>query len=129
MPVAGTRAAVPVLRDPRAGYALFGGAAVAVFPASVVDSPAGTTAAGGPAPRPLGLALDKWVHAGAYGVLAGPLCLATRARTTGAVLLAVLAVTAYGFGIELAQANAAGAGMAGLAWCLVLVFGPSREST
>lgn len=123
--------------DPRAGYALFAFAAAAVLVASVVDPPTGTATAA-TAPRPLGVPLDKWVHAGTYAVLAVLLCHATRARTTRAVLLAAAAVAAYGLAVELVQgtlparsfeladaaANAVGAGVAALAWRVGLGIDP-----
>jgi VanZ family protein len=130
MPVAAAPVAVRA-REPRARYALFAFAAAAVFVASVVDPPTGgAVTAVGSAPSPLGVPLDKWVHAATYAVLAGLLCYATRARTTRAVLLAAVAVAGYGFAIELVQAtlpartfepadalaNAAGAVLAALAW-------------
>lgn len=126
MPVAGTLPRVRALGN-QAGYALFAAAAVAVFVASVVSPPA---AVSGPTPRPLGVPLDKWVHAGAYAVLSGLLCFATRAQRTRGVLLAAAAVAVYGLAIELVQvplsvrsfdladaaANATGAALAALAW-------------
>ena len=119
--------------DPRVGYALFAFAAAAVLVASVVDPPSGTAPAAA-IPRPLSIPLDKWVHAGTYAVLAVLLCHATRARTTRAVLVAAVAVAAYGFAVELVQwtlparsfeladaaANAVGSGLAALAWRLGL---------
>lgn len=81
-------------------------------------------------PSPLGIGLDKWVHAGSYGLLTGLLAWARRSRTVvGVAALAALAV-GYGAGIELLQglvpsrgtsagdfsANAVGAAVAGLAW-------------
>jgi VanZ family protein len=120
---------VRAFSDSRVGYAVFAFAAGAVLVASVVDPPTGTATAAA-APRPLGIPLDKWVHAGTYAVLAVLLCHATRPRTNGAVLLAAVVVASYGFGIELVQAtlparsfelgdavaNAVGSGLAALAW-------------
>jgi VanZ family protein len=111
-------------------YAVFGLAAAAVFLGSVVAPPTGGPVASAAVPRPLGVPLDKWIHAGGYAVLAGLLCYATSARTTRAAVLAALVVSGYGFGIELVQgtlpartfdladaaANAAGSGLAALAW-------------
>ena len=135
---------VPGLRAPvragaidanRGGYALFAGCAAVVFLASVVDPP---SAAAGSVPRPLGVAPDKWVHAGAYAGLVGLLCRATGARATRAVLLAAVAVSGYGLAVEFVQgalparsfeladaaANAVGAGLAALAWRVRLAVGP-----
>jgi VanZ family protein len=128
IPVAGTRPGVRALGDSRLGYAVLAVAAVGVFVASVVPPPAAAT--GPPAPRPLGVPLDKWIHAGAYGVLALLLCFATRARRTRTVVLAAVVVAAYGLAIEFVQAplparsfdlvdaaaNATGAALAALAW-------------
>lgn len=132
---AGLRVPVRSFRDDRVGYALFAVSAAVVFLTSVVDPPAG--AAAGPVPRPLGLALDKWAHAGAYALLAGLLCHTTGARATRAMLLAAVVVATYGFAIETVQAilparsfeladvaaNAVGAGLAVLAWRTRLWFG------
>jgi len=129
MSVAGTPAAVRALRESER-YAVFGLAAVAVFLGSVVDPPAGGAVASAAAVRPLGVPLDKWVHAGWYAVLAGLLCYARSARSTRAAVLAALVVSGYGLGLELGQgplpartfdladaaANAAGSGSAALAW-------------
>jgi hypothetical protein len=128
MPTAEVVLPVRVRRDDRVGYALFVGFAAAVLLASVVDPPTG--AGVDPVPRLLGLALDKWVHAGTYAVLAGLLCYATGARAVRAVLLAVVVVATYGLAIELVQAtlparsfeladvaaNTVGAALATLAW-------------
>ncbi|MDS0259428.1 VanZ family protein [Haloarcula sp. S1CR25-12] len=88
---------------------------------------------GGPTPAPLGIALDKWVHAGSYGVLAFLLSWGRGSRTVAATaVLAALAV-GYGVGIELLQtlvpsrslsvadvlANAVGAVLGALAWAAV----------
>jgi VanZ family protein len=99
--------------------------AVSLLPAPETGGP--------PLPAPLGIALDKWVHAGSYGVLTGLLARARRSRD--AVVVGALAAFAigYGVGIELLQglvpsrgtsgadavANTVGAALAGLAW---LVF-------
>lgn len=129
IPAAVAGAAVRARHDTRARYALFACGAAAVFVASVLDPPTGAPAAVS-APRPFGVPLDKWLHAGTYAVLAGLLCHATRARTTRAALLAAAAVACYGLGIELVQgtlpartfeladalANAVGSGLAALAW-------------
>ncbi|MDS0221921.1 VanZ family protein [Haloarcula sp. S1AR25-5A] len=78
----------------------------------------------------LGVALDKWVHAASYGVLAVLLAWGRRARNVVAVAVLVAVSVCYGAGVELLQglvpsrgtsgadfvANAAGAVLAGLAW-------------
>ncbi|MBX0325377.1 VanZ family protein [Halomicroarcula sp. F13] len=84
-------------------------------------------------PTLLGVALDKWVHAGSYGVLTTLLAWGRRTRTVAVVAaLATLAV-GYGAGIEFLQglvatrdtsgadflANAVGAGLAGVGWLAV----------
>jgi VanZ family protein len=128
MPVAGTQPSVRALGDPRLGYAVLAVAAVGVFVASVVPPPAAAT--GPPAPRPLGVPLDKWIHAGGYGVLALLVCFVTRARRTRTVILAAAVVAAYGLAIEFVQAplptrsfdlvdaaaNTTGAALGALAW-------------
>ena len=126
------------LRDPRAGYALFIAAAVAVFVVSVVPPPA---AVSGPSAGPIGVPLDKWVHAGAYAVLAVLLCFAVRARRTRSVLLVAAAVAVYGLTIEFVQgplpdrafdlvdaaANAAGTALAALAWRAAVALRTRRD--
>ncbi|MBX0287343.1 VanZ family protein [Haloarcula salinisoli] len=58
---------------------------------------------GPPLPAPLGIALDKWVHAASYGALTGLLAWARRSREVVVVgALAAFAV-GYGVGIELLQ--------------------------
>lgn len=118
------------LRDRQVDYALVAGFASAVFLASVVDPPTGAAGAAATVPRPLGLPLDKWVHAGTYAVLAGLLCRATDARTAWVVLLAAGVAASYGAAIEVVQAtlparsfevgdlvaNAVGATLMGVAW-------------
>ncbi len=88
---------------------------------------------GGAPPAPLGIALDKWVHAGSYAALAVLLAWARESQKLAAVALAVAVAVGYGAGIELLQglvpsrgtsgadavANTVGAALAGLAW---LVF-------
>lgn len=80
---------------------------------------------------PLGVAADKWIHAGGYAVLAAAVA-ATLGRRPGArvVLLVLLAVVGFGLGVEGVQAvlpwrdgapgdaaaNAAGAALALAAW-------------
>jgi VanZ family protein len=127
------RACVQTPSDRRVDYALVAGFAATVFVASVVDPPtaaAATSTAAGGLPRPLGLPLDKWVHAGTYAVLAGLLCRATDARAVRVVLLAALLAATYGAAVEVVQAtlparsfevgdlaaNAVGATLAGVAW-------------
>lgn len=97
-------------------------------------------------PALFGLALDKWVHAGSYGLLTGLLVWGHERRTVVAVgALAVLAI-AYGGGIELLQwavpsrdisgldflANAVGAVLAGVVWAVLgdvtpLAWRPSEQ--
>ena len=59
--------------------------------------------AGRPIPVLLGVALDKWVHAGSYAVLAWLLARARGSRTLAAVVPVVALAACYGGGIELLQ--------------------------
>ncbi|WP_254279239.1 VanZ family protein [Haloarcula marina] len=84
-------------------------------------------------PALLGVSLDKWVHAGSYGLLTGLLAWGRRTRTVAAVALLVGVVVAYGAGVEFLQglvasrttsgadflANAVGAVLVGVAWLAV----------
>ena len=88
---------------------------------------------GGPTPEPLGIALDKWVHAGSYGTLTVLLAWARGSRTIAAVAVVAAVSVGYGGGVELLQgfvasrslsgadmvANAVGAVGGGGAWLLV----------
>jgi len=58
---------------------------------------------GGPTPEPLGIAPDKWVHAGGYGALTVLLAWARDSRTVAAVALVAGLALGYGGGIELLQ--------------------------
>lgn len=59
---------------------------------------------GGPAvPALLGVALDKWVHAGGYGLLTGLVVWGRDRRDLLAVGAVVVLVVGYGAGIELLQ--------------------------
>jgi len=58
---------------------------------------------GGPTPELLGVALDKWVHAGGYGTLTVLLARARDSRTVAAVALVAALALGYGGGIELLQ--------------------------
>ena len=58
---------------------------------------------GGPTPELLGVALDKWVHAGSYGTLTVLLAWARDSRTVAAVALVAGLALGYGGGIELLQ--------------------------
>jgi len=97
-----------------------------------------TSGAGGPAL--LGVGLDKWVHAGGYGVLTGLLAWGRRSRDVAAVATLVVLVAGYGVGVELLQtlvpsrttsvadaaANGLGASLCALCW-LVADAGPPRR--
>ncbi|WP_302081634.1 VanZ family protein [Salinibaculum rarum] len=62
------------------------------------------TAAGEPAMGPLGVGVDKWLHAVGYGVLAGTIAVALGRRpTAGALALVVGLTVGYGIVIELVQ--------------------------
>ncbi|QIO24075.1 VanZ family protein [Haloarcula sp. JP-L23] len=81
-------------------------------------------------PTLLGVALDKWVHAGSYGTLTVLLAWRQRTRTVTAVALLAALTVGYGAGIEILQglvatrdtsgadfvANAVGAALASVAW-------------
>lgn len=70
---------------------------------------------GGPAPSaPLGIALDKWVHAGSYAVLTGLLAWARQSRDAGVVAALALFAIGYGAGIELLQGLVPSRGTSGL---------------
>ena len=85
---------------------------------------------GGPTPELLGVALDKWIHAGSYGVLTGLAVHGGRRRDLLAVGAVAALVVGYGVGIELLQmlvpsrslsgadmlANTVGAALSGIAW-------------
>jgi VanZ family protein len=58
---------------------------------------------GGPTLAPLGISLDKWVHAGSYGVLTGLLVWARRSRDVAVVAALAAVAVGYGIGIELLQ--------------------------
>jgi VanZ family protein len=73
---------------------------VAVVVASVVDPP---SAASGPTPTLLGVALDKWVHLGTYGATAVLAGVALRAREARRLSLVVLYAVALGTTLELVQ--------------------------
>ena len=89
---------------------------------------------GGPTPELLGLALDKWVHAGSYAALTGLLLRGHGRREFVAVAALVALAVGYGGGIELLQglvasrslsvadmvANTAGAVLSGLAWLTLM---------
>lgn len=95
---------------------------------------------GGPTTAPLGIALDKWVHAGSYGTLTVLLAWARRSRKLRAVAAVAVVAVCYGGGIELLQglvpsrstsvadtlANSLGAVVAALAW---LGFARSTDGT
>ena len=97
-----------------------------VLVASVVDPPAGAAAP----PGPLGVPLDKLVHASTYATLGGLLAYALLPRRPLALLAVALAATGYGAGIEVVQAflplrtfevldlaaNGLGATVAALCW-------------
>ena len=88
---------------------------------------------GGPTPAPLGIALDKWVHAGSYAALTGLVVWGRQRRGLPAVVAVAVLVVGYGVGIELLQslvptrdlspldavANTVGAFTAGLAVAVV----------
>lgn len=113
----------------RTRYGLALAWAVVVLVASVLDPPAG----GPPPVAPLGVPLDKWVHALTYAVLAGLLAYAARARAPRVLVAVVLVAAGYGFGVEVVQsfvplrefdlvdalANAVGAAVAVVAWRLL----------
>ncbi|GGN92507.1 VanZ family protein [Haloarcula pellucida] len=81
-------------------------------------------------PTLLGVALDKWVHAGSYGALTTLLAWGKRTRTAAVVAALAAVAVGYGAGIEILQglvatrdtsgadfvANAVGATLAGVAW-------------
>ncbi|MDS0283610.1 VanZ family protein [Haloarcula onubensis] len=58
---------------------------------------------GGPAPELLGIALDKWVHAGSYAALTGLLAWGHGSRAMAAVALVAALAVGYGVGIEFLQ--------------------------
>lgn len=68
---------------------------------SLVPVPDGASAA---VPALLGVALDKWVHAGSYGLLTGLVVWGRGRRDLLAVGTVVVLVVGYGAGIELLQA-------------------------
>lgn len=74
--------------------------AVLLLVASLVPAPE----TGGPSlPAPLGIALDKWVHAGSYGALTVLLAWSRGSRDLAAVAVLVAVAVGYGGGIELLQ--------------------------
>ncbi|EMA00838.1 VanZ like family protein [Haloarcula vallismortis] len=99
--------------------------------------------AGEQVPALLGFALDKWVHAASYGLLAALLAWGRQARDVTTVAALVTVSVCYGAGVELLQAlvpsrgvsgadfvaNAVGAVLAGLAWLLVRRFGKLSDRT
>ncbi|WP_324663806.1 VanZ family protein [Haloarcula sediminis] len=109
---------------PAVGFALL------VLVVSLLPAP---ETGGPPLPAPLGVAVDKWVHAGSYAVLAGLLAWARGSRDTVVVAALVGLAVAYGCGIELLQtlvpsrsfsgadavANAVGAAGGGAVWLAV----------
>lgn len=92
---------VPLFDATAGRYAPPVAAALCVLVASVVDPP--TSAA--PTAGPLGVVgVDKWLHAAGYGLVGFLAARALGGRTRRTVALAVLTVTAFGAGVELAQA-------------------------
>jgi len=70
---------------------------------SVVPAPGGGLAT----PGPLGVGLDKWVHAASYAVLSAVLVLALddgERPVAVVVVVALVAAVTYGYGMELVQA-------------------------
>jgi len=81
-------------------------------------------------PSLLGVTLDKWVHAGSYGLLTGLLAWGHGSRDSWVVAALVVLTAGYGAGIELLQglvpsrgtsvadmvANAVGAALVGVLW-------------
>ena len=106
---------------PAVGFSLL------VLVTSLLPVPEG---AGEQVPALLGFALDKWVHAASYGLLAALLAWGRQARDATTVAALVTVSVCYGSGVELLQglvpsrgvsgadfaANAVGAVLAGLAW-------------
>jgi len=106
--------------------------AALVLVASLVPVPE----TGGQTPTLMGLALDKWVHAGSYGLLTGLLAWGHQRRTLLAVGALAAVAVAFGAGVELLQltvpsrslsgldflANTAGALVVAIAWVAVGPF-------
>jgi hypothetical protein len=115
---------LPVLPRPLR-YACALAVALFIFSASVIDPPG--AAMGGVF---LGIPQDKWLHALAYGGLAGALAYATLAADARTVAVVVVGAVGYGIGIEVVQAflplrafdvadmaaNATGATLGGAGW-------------
>jgi len=91
----------PSVRSRRGRYGL----AVAYATIVLVASVAPVADGGLPATGPLGLvAVDRWIHAGTYALLALLLAIATRARSSRTLVVVALVAVSYGAGIELLQA-------------------------
>jgi len=58
---------------------------------------------GGPTPQLVGIAVDKWVHVGSYGLLTVLLAWGLHTRTLSVVAAVALVAVCYGGGIELLQ--------------------------
>jgi VanZ family protein len=114
------------------GPAVVLAAATVVLVGSLLPTP--TAASEASVVAPLGVGADKWVHAASYAVVAG-LAAATRGwgRRVPALVAVVVAVAAFGAGVEVAQsfvpgrtasgadavANAVGAAVGVAAWWLI----------
>lgn len=71
----------------------------------VVASTATPSGDGLAAAGPFGFGVDKWIHLGAYAVMAYLAAFARRARTVRGLTLAALVAAALGGGVELLQAT------------------------
>jgi len=79
------------------------GPAIAFGALVLVVSLAPAPETGGPTPELLGVALDKWVHAGSYAALTGLLAWGRRSRAVAAVAVLTAIAVGYGGTVELLQ--------------------------